>query len=122
MRKNDVRENDEQKFMALIPTENFHAIVINGIDQNQQPINIPLSIRGVISYFPLRKPTREEYEGSDPDLRIEMTVKEPEWYPRTTRFKSQEESMTDSSGKLIDRPVKWGNERIIAALHTLPQS
>ena len=29
--------------------------------------------------------------------------------------------MTDSSGKLIDRPVKWGNEHIIAALHTLPQ-
>ena len=29
--------------------------------------------------------------------------------------------MTDSLGKLIDRPVKWGNERIIAALHTLSQ-
>ena len=50
-----------------------------------------------------------------------MTVKEPEWDPRTTRFESQEESMTDSSGKLIDRPVKWGNERIIATLYTLPQ-
>ena len=29
--------------------------------------------------------------------------------------------MTDSSGKLIDRPMKWGNKSIIAALHTLPQ-
>ena len=29
--------------------------------------------------------------------------------------------MTDSAGKLIDKPVKWGNECIIAALHTLPQ-
>ena len=29
--------------------------------------------------------------------------------------------MTDSAGKLIEKPVKWGNERIIAALHTLPQ-
>ena len=29
--------------------------------------------------------------------------------------------MTDSAVKLIDKPVKWGNERIIAALHTLPQ-
>ena len=34
---------------------------------------------------------------------------------------SQEELMTDLSGKLIDIPVKWGNERIIAALKTLPQ-
>ena len=50
-----------------------------------------------------------------------MTDEDPEWDPRTTRFKSQEESMTDSAGKLIEKSVKWGNERIIAALHTLPQ-
>ena len=29
--------------------------------------------------------------------------------------------MTDLAGKLIDKPVKWGNEHIIAALHTLTQ-
>ena len=28
--------------------------------------------------------------------------------------------MTDLAGKFIDKPVKWGNERIIAALHMLP--
>ena len=50
-----------------------------------------------------------------------MTVKDPEWDPRTTRFGSQEESMTDSAGKLIDKPIKWGNECIIATLHTLHQ-
>ena len=50
-----------------------------------------------------------------------MTVEKYEWYPRTTRFESQKELMTDSPGKLIDKPVKWGNERIITALHTLPQ-
>ena len=50
-----------------------------------------------------------------------MTAEDPEWNPRTTRFESQEESMTDSSGKLIDRPMKWGNKSKIAALHTLPQ-
>ena len=94
--------------------------MINGIDPDHQPINIPLSIRGVISYFPLRKHTREEYERSDPDLRLDMTVEEPEWEPRTKQFESQEESMTDLAGKLIDKPVKWGNERIIAELHTVP--
>ena len=76
--------------MAPTPTDNRHAIVINGIDQDQQSINIPLSINGVISYFPLRKPTREEYEGSEPDLQIYMTVEDPEWYPQTKRFESQE--------------------------------
>ena len=29
--------------------------------------------------------------------------------------------MTDLAGKLIGKPVKWGNEHIIAALHTLPK-
>ena len=50
-----------------------------------------------------------------------MTVEEPEWDPWTTRFKSQEELMTDLAGKRIDKPVKWLNERIITALHTPPQ-
>ena len=62
MRDNNVRVNDEPTFMALTPTENHHAIVINRIYRDQQPINIPLSVRGVISYFSLRKHTREEYE------------------------------------------------------------
>ena len=77
MRDNDVRVNDEPNFISPTPTENHHAIVINGIDQDQQLIKIPLSIRGVISYFPSRKPMREEYEGSDPNLRLDMTVEEP---------------------------------------------
>ena len=101
--------------------DNHHDIVINGSDQDQQQVNIPLYIRGVISHLPSHKSTREEYEGSDPDVIIEMTVEEPEWDSRTTWFESQEESMTDSSGKLIDRPMKWGNRSIIAALQTLPQ-
>ena len=86
MRDNDVCVNDDPKFMAPTPTESHHAIVINGIDQDQQPINIPMSLWGVILYFPSRKPTREEYEVSDTDLRLEMTVEEPEWDPRTTPF------------------------------------
>ena len=121
MRDNDIRVNDEPKFMVSTPTENHHAIMIHGIYQDQQPLKIPLSIKGVISYFPSRNITREEYEGLELDMQIEMTTKEPEWDPQTTRFESQEESMTDSAGKLIDKPVKWGNEHIISALHTPPQ-
>ena len=90
MRDNDVRVNDTSKFMIPTPMDNHHVILINGIDQDQQPINIPLSIKGVISYLPLRKPTRKEYEGSEPDFRIEITVEEPEWDPQTTWFESQE--------------------------------
>ena len=59
MGDNDVQVNDEPKFMVPTPTDNHRAILILGIDQDQQPLNIPLSIKGVISYFPSRKPTRE---------------------------------------------------------------
>ena len=52
MRDNDVRVNYKPKFMALKPTDNHHAIVINRIYQDQQPMNILLSIRDVIYYFP----------------------------------------------------------------------
>ena len=68
MRENGIRVNYELKFRVPTPMDNHHAIVINGIYQDQQPIKIPLSIKGVISCFPLRKPTREEYEVSEPDL------------------------------------------------------
>ena len=34
MRENDVRVNDESKFMVLAPTDNHHTIVIRGIDQD----------------------------------------------------------------------------------------
>ena len=56
---NEVRVNYEPKFMVSTPTENHHAIVIRGIDQDQQPINIPQYIKGIISYFPSHKHTKE---------------------------------------------------------------
>ena len=41
MRDNSVQVNDEPKFMVLTPMDNHHAIVINGIDQDQLLINLP---------------------------------------------------------------------------------
>ena len=63
MRNNDVPVNEKPLIMVPKTTDNHHDIMIRVIDQDQQPVNIPLSIKGVISYFPSRKPTREEYEG-----------------------------------------------------------
>ena len=48
MRENDFRVNDEPTFMVPTPMDIHHAILINGIDQDQQLIKIPLSIKGVI--------------------------------------------------------------------------
>jgi hypothetical protein len=42
---------------------------------------IPLLIAGTTSYFPMRKPTVEEFE-SCPN-RFELTYESPEWDPAT---------------------------------------
>jgi hypothetical protein len=120
MRDNDLHVNDEPKFMVLNPTENHHAIHAPALT-NKDELRIPLSIQGVTSYFPSRKPTRQEYDNAQSHLIIELTSESPEWDPSTTRFQEQEDAMTDSNGKLIDRPLKWTADRMVASLHTFPQ-
>ena len=48
------------KFLARNATDKTHAIVIE--DGKSQECIIPLSLRGVTSYFPTRKPSQQEYE------------------------------------------------------------
>ena len=52
------------------------------------------------SYFPTRKPTKEEYERSS--TRFELTSEAPEWNPHTNLFSNQEEALVDDSGMLLD--------------------
>jgi hypothetical protein len=85
LRDNDLSVNDEPKSMALIPTDEHHCVTIprNG---DVDDLKIPLSLHGVTSYFNTRKPTRQEFEQSDLDLRIEMTYEFPDWDPSDDRF------------------------------------
>jgi hypothetical protein len=70
MRDNDIRVNDEPKHMVENPTEDHHCIVISKLEDDIEPLCIPLSIHRVTSYFPTRKPSRQEYENSEPHLRL----------------------------------------------------
>ncbi len=99
VRDNDVHVNEEPKHMVWNPTNDHHAIVVYG-KEGEVVVRIPLSIHGVTSYFPSRKPTLEEYEASDLEDRLELTYESPEWEPKTKKFEEQEESMIDSSGLL----------------------
>ena len=120
MRDNDIRVNDEPKHMALNPTDEDHAITIQGL-QDKEALQIPLSIRGVISYFPSRKPTRQEWEASDLSRQLELTAEAPEWDPTTSHFEEQENNMLEPNGKLRDKPIGWSTERVVAAMHSIPQ-
>ena len=121
LRANDISVNDEPKHMVLNPTDDHHAITFPPFEVGEEPFRIPLSLRGVTSYFPTRRPTRQQWENSDLDCQIELTAESPEWDPGTTIFAEQEAQMTDSNGKIIERQQEWDNKRVIAALHTLPQ-
>ena len=122
LRDNDVRVNDEPKHLALTPTEDHHAIVIGAYEQDgieREELRIPMAMKGVVSYIPTRKPTRQEYESCDLDRCYELTAESPEWDPSTTRFEEQEAAMLDSSGNL--KPRSREPVRIIASLHSMPQ-
>ena len=80
LRVNDVEVNQRPKFLTRYPTDSSHAIIVpsEGCDVR---LTIPLSLKGVTSYFPTRKPTKEEYKRSS--TRFELTSEAPEWNPHT---------------------------------------
>ena len=69
LRDHGLAVNDNPKYMALSPTEGHHAITIcRAVIQDEEPLQIPLELHGVKSYFPTRKPTKEEYENTANEL------------------------------------------------------
>ena len=89
MRAIGIQVNNEPKFTLAMPTDDHHAIVIPGIDENQEQFRIPLSLKGVFSYFPTRRPSKVEYEASPLCNRIELTDQDGEWDPELHSLKSK---------------------------------
>ena len=65
-------------------TEDHHAIYIPEVKGKGSALQIPLSLHGVTSFLPTRKPTRDEYEKLELDYRLELTSESPEWEPSMT--------------------------------------
>jgi hypothetical protein len=107
LRDNDLHVNDEPKYMALNLSKDHHAI-------DATELRIPLALKGVISYFPSSKPTKEEFELTDLDLCLDLTYESPEWDPSSSMFGEQEAAMLDSSARLKDTVQ---TSRQISSLH-----
>ena len=56
---NDIKVDETPTFLTKNPTYIMHAI--SGKDADGIQVTIPLSLRGVTSYFPTRKPTEKEF-------------------------------------------------------------
>ncbi len=111
LRMNDVRVDEVPKFLAENPDDQSHALSF----PNEQGYIIPLSLKGVTSYFPTRKPTLDEYNNC---RCIEISYESPEWNPHSQSFARQEEAMTDGSGLLREQHQHRFHDRRICVLET----
>jgi hypothetical protein len=98
LRLNDVIVSEVPKFLTTNPTEETHTIQVQERDSLEMTM-IRLSLKGVTSYFPTRKPTISEYE-QDETAKYELTFETPEWDPHDIQFAQQEEAYTDHNGRL----------------------
>jgi hypothetical protein len=104
MRVNDVTVDKCPKFLHSTPTDTTHTIIVQ---DDTTKLVIPLSLRGVTSYFPTRVPTALENE----DCRsFDLTFTDPVWNPQSRSFERQEEAQVDSKGRVWDpgdRPSRF---------------
>ena len=95
VRMNDIKVDKTLKFLTKNPTDIMHAI--SGMDADGIQVTIPLSLKGVTSYFPTRKPTEEEFNSIP---QFDLTYEAPIWDPHSEIFKQQEQALLDSKGML----------------------
>ena len=110
-RMNGVKVDELPKFLAKTPDETMHAVqVVDPLDES--PLYIPMSLVGVTSYFPVRKPTVKEWEdGTCPQ--IELTAEEPCWDPGSSDLGKQEDSMMDFRGQVVIRDTAARGQMVI---------
>ena len=99
LQMNDVRVSEQAKLLTEEPRNEDHALVVSGIDGGD-PLLIPMSLNGVISYFPTYKPSMKQFETC---RRFELTSDLPEWDPHDPSFARQEDGIIDSSGHIKER-------------------
>ena len=122
LRLNDVHVNDEPKHLVSNPTEHHHAIAIKIPDgDGGEELLIPMSLKGVFSYFEATKPTLEEWEAADEEMCLSLTYDTPEWEPEKFSLDQIESDMIDDDGMIAtSKDVgNWSQEhtdRIIASL------
>jgi hypothetical protein len=113
MRLNDVVVNETLKFKCANPTDLSHTITVKGENMNDELI-IPFDLRGVVSCFTMRKPTKEEFDTCN---RYELTYKSPVYDPIGSLYAEQEAAMIDSRGQLKVAEDKHPLRRHICPVH-----
>ena len=126
LRMNDIRVNDEPKHMVASPNEYHHAVAIKVPDggEGREELLIPLSLSGVFSYFPARKPTESEWRAATEDQCLDLTADSPEWDLSAMNLDSMESQMVENDGRVTakESTLDWNEEhinRVVAGLSRL---
>ena len=93
--------NDVPKFQAPNPSVHTHAIRVNS-DDDSHTLLIPFSLKGVTSYFNVRKPTTAERDDYQKYARYDLTSEEPKWDPLTNEYEEIEERMVNYKGEVAN--------------------
>ena len=115
LRLNDVIVNDVPRFLTDKPTQLTHTLVIP-TDDFDDPYVIPMSLHGVASSFPTRKPTVAEYE-SLPQL--VLTSEEPAYDPHDTSMARHEDALAKAVLETGDRIGALPPRRLCSVSKTL---
>ena len=97
-----IRVNDEPKHLVPNPTQYHNAIAIQLGNDELEELIIPMSIKGVTHYFPIRKPTEQEYSLSDKTRHLKLTSDDLIWEPEGRNFEEEEAKTVDVNGELVD--------------------
>jgi hypothetical protein len=118
IRMNDIVVNDTPLRLLITKKD------LNEIDENEHSIitndpllKITLRLRGTVSYFNTRKPTKRELEDVSNYPRIIMTYESPEWNPHDESLSVEEEKLREQITSIPEIPIK--RDRAIASLDTL---
>ena len=95
MREAAVTVNDTAKIHTKDPTVEDHSIYFEEID-----LRIPLSLAGVFSCFPTRKPTPQDLLDGE---KIVISPEGPQWNPHSESYKVNEDLQLDWKGEMIER-------------------
>ena len=109
--------NEIPKFLADDPDEKIHAIIVDDLLNPNEPLIIPLPLKGVPNYFLSRKPKASECE-DESIPHIDMTSEAPVWEPYETGFSEKEDAITDFRGEVISNETIASGRRVINYLST----
>ena len=99
-RMNGVEINETPKFLTYDPSDSSHSIEITNPDDLAHPLQIPLRLEGVVSYFHYSRPSAEELEDENIP-HFHLTAEAPDWDPYDPDFAALEDSKLDFRGHAI---------------------